>query len=262
MMQKVAARPLSGMRIVVTRARSQANTLSKRLQSLGAVAIELPIIAIAAPNDFGQLDAAIRRVAEFDWVVFTSVHGVEYFLNRMSVLGIPIDRLKSRKVAAIGPATARALAEAGKTPDYVPAQFLSTRIADGMGDVNGKRVLLPRADIASEVLPRILREKGAITEEVVAYRTLLPPDLTSERVRSVFREGVDLVTFTSPSTIRNLSQVLGENELKEMLSHTKVACIGPVTAEAAKQLGLAPDLVAETHTIGALVEAIVNDRTL
>jgi uroporphyrinogen-III synthase len=262
MMQSVSAKPLSGMRIVVTRPKSQANTFSEKLRSLGAVAVELPIIAIAPPNDFAQLDGAIRRLNEFDWVVFTSVHGVEYFLNRMSTLGISFDLLKSRKVAAIGPATARALVDAGKFPDYIPAQFLSMRIVEGMGDLKGKRVLLPRADIASAVLPGTLRDKGAVTDEVVAYRTVLPGELTAEAVRSVFREAVDLVTFTSPSTVRNLSRVLGENELVDVLRRTKVACIGPVTAEAAKELGVAVDLVANTHTIDALVEAIVNDRTL
>lgn len=261
-MQTSSLNPLAGMRIVVTRPKSQANTLSEKLRSLGAVAVELPIIAIAPPNDYAQLDAAIGRLNEYDWVVFTSVHGVKYFLNRMSAIGISLDLLKSRKVAAIGSPTARTLIDAGKIPDYVPTEFLSKRIADGMGDLKGRRVLLPRADIASEALPRILREKGAVTDEVVAYRTVLPAELTVERVRSVFEEGVDLVTFTSPSTIRYLSRVLGENELSDMLRHTKVACIGPVTAEAAKELGVAVDLVADTHTIDALVEVIVNDRTL
>jgi uroporphyrinogen III methyltransferase/synthase len=261
-MQKTSLKPLSGMRIVVTRPKSQAGALSEKLRSLGAVAVELPIIAIAPPNDFAQLDALIRRLNEFDWVVFTSVHGVEYFLNRMSATGISIDLLKSRKVAAIGPATASALTEAGKIPDYVPTEFLSQRIADGMGDLNGKRILLPRADIASEALPLILREKGAVADEVAAYRTIPPAELTAGRVRSIFEERVDLITFTSPSTIRYLSRVLGENELPDVLRSTKVACIGPVTAEAANELGVTVDLVANTHTIDALVEAIVNDRTL
>jgi uroporphyrinogen-III synthase len=261
-MQKASLKPLSGMRIAVTRPKSEANTLSEKLRSLGAVAVELPIIAIAPPNDLAQLDDAIRRLNQFNWVVFTSVHGVEYFLNRMSVVEISVDILKSRKVAAIGPATARALIGAGKIPDYVPTEFLSKRIVDGMGDLKGKRILLPRADIASEALPRMLRERGGVVVEVAAYRTILPVELKAETVRSVFEEGVDLVTFTSPSTIRYLSRVLGENELPEVLRGTRVACIGPVTAEAAKELGVAVDLVANTHTIDALVEAIVNDRTL
>jgi uroporphyrinogen-III synthase len=261
-MQKASLKPLSGMRIVVTRPKSEANTLSEKLRSLGAVAVELPIIAIAPPNDLAQLDAAIRRLNQFDWVVFTSVHGVEYFLNRMSVVEIPVEILKSRKVAVIGPATARALIGAGKSPDYVPREFLSKRIVDGMGDLKGKRILLPRADIASEAFPRMLRERGGVVVEVSAYRTILPVELTAETVRSVFEQGVDLVTFTSPSTIRYLSRVLGGNELLGVLRGTKVACIGPVTAEAAEELGVAVDLVAKTHTIDALVEAIVNDRAL
>lgn len=261
-MQTGSPTPLSGMRILVTRPQSQVNTLSEKLRTLGAVAVELPIIAIAPPENSDKLDAAIKRLKQYDWVVFTSVHGVEYFLNRMSALGISIDLLKSRKVSAIGPATARALIDAGKIPDYVPDEFLSNRTANGMADLKGRRILLPRADIASETLPRILREKGATTDEVVAYRTIIPAELTAEKVRLVFEQGVDLVTFTSPSTVRYLARVLAENGLARVLRHSKVACIGPVTAAAAKELGVAVDLVAKTHTVAALVEAIVNDRTL
>lgn len=258
---QITSKPLSGMKIVVTRPKSQAGTLSEKLRSLGAVTIELPTIEIAFLQDCPELDAAIRGLKEYDWVVFTSVHGVEFFLNRMAALKIPIHELKSRKVAAIGPSTARALIDLGKNPDYVPDQFLSKRIADGMGDLNGKRILLPRADIASEALPSILREKGAMADDVVAYRTVIPPELTADKVRHVFEEGVDLVTFTSPSTIHYLSRALGENQLSNMLSGTRVACIGPATVEAAKGAGLAVDVVASTHTVDGLIEAIVNDRT-
>ena len=260
-MQTTSVKPLSGLRIVVTRPKSKAGTLSEALRSMGAVTIELPTIEIASAGDCMALDAAIGRLEEYDWVVFTSVHGVEFFLNRMATLNVPFDMFKSRQVAAIGPNTGRALMASGKKPDYIPDHFLSKRIADGLGDVNGKRLLLPRADIASDALPAILRSKGGVVDEVVVYRTIIPFELTAEKVRRVFEEGVDLITFTSPSTIRYLSQVLGENELSTMLRGTRVACIGPVTAEAAGEVGLAVDIAARTHTVEGLIEAIVHDRT-
>jgi uroporphyrinogen-III synthase len=170
--------------------------------------------------------------------------------------------LNDRRIAAIGPASARALEGSGKTPDYVPRQFLSRQIAEGLDNLKGKRLLLPRADIASQELPSILRKKGAMVDEVVAYRTIVPSDLTAEKVRLTFQEGVDMVTFTSPSTIHYLSRVLGGNQLRNMLRRTRVACIGPVTVDAARSLGVTVDVVANTHTVDGLVEAIVNDRSV
>ena len=260
-MQTASLKPLSGLRIIVTRPKSKAGTLSEKLRTMGAVTIELPTIEITPRQDCVELDAAIGRLKDYDWVVFTSVHGVEFFLQRMATLKMPFDLLKSKHVAAIGPGTARALAASGKKPDYIPDQFLSKRIVEGLGDVKGKRILLPRADIASETLPSILRMKGAVADEVVAYRTVIPFELTPEKVGHIFEEGADLITFTSPSTIRYLSRVLGENQLPNKLRGMKVACIGPVTVEAAKEMGLAVDVVARTHTVDGLIAAIVHDRT-
>jgi len=183
---------------------------------------------------------------------------VQFFSQRLQELGESSDKLKQVKVAAIGPATAAALERLGKEPDYVPAQYLSEKIAAGLGDVTGKRILLPRADIASKKLPELLRQCGAKVEEVVAYRTVIPEDLSADRLRSVLNQGIDVVTFTSPSTVRNLAQIVGASELQVLLKGVKVACIGPVTAETTKNLGIQTDIVARTHTIDNLVEAIEN----
>ena len=250
---------LEGVRILITRPKEQNHLLSAKLHNLGATTIELPTITILPPNTADRLDKSILRIFEYDWVIFTSVHGVRFFNQRLKALGELSDKLKKVKVAAIGPATAAALEELGKEPDYVPTQYLSEKVADGLGDVQGKRILLPRADIASKKLPELLRHRGAKVEEVVAYRTVVPADLSADRLKSVLNQGIDVVTFTSPSTVRNLAQIVGANELEVLLKGVKVACIGPVTAEATKKLGIHADIVARTHTIDDLVEAIEND---
>lgn len=258
-MQTSRLKPLSGMRILITRARHQVQVFSEKLSELGATTIELPAIEIVPPTDTGQLDEAVQRLKDYGWIIFTSVHGVQSFLDRLAALSVLPSAVKSARVAAIGPVTAKALITAGIKPDYVPDEFLSEKIAIGLGDVCGQRILLPRADIASKRLPDLLRRRGAAVDDVIAYRTVIPQDLTSERVKAIFQEGIDLVTFTSPSTVRNLAHILGKEELKKLLRNTEVACIGPVTVEATKELGIDVDVVAMTHTIDAFVEAIVNE---
>jgi uroporphyrinogen III methyltransferase/synthase len=247
------------MTILVTRPVEQAQILSEKLRELGATTIELPTIEIVSAENNSALDEALKRLNEYDWVVFTSVHGVRFLMKRMADLNIAPSTLKRVKLAAIGPATASLLESAVKTPELVPTEFLSLKIADDLGDVKGKRILLPRADIASKGLPDLLRKRGASVEEVVAYRIIIPPDLTPDRLTNIFAGRVDLVTFTSPSTVRNLARVLGFNKLDELLSAVKVACIGPVTVEAKKELGISVDIVSKIHTIDGLVEAIVDE---
>ena len=258
-MQTAPLQSLAGARILITRPKAENRLLSEKLRALGAVTIELPTIAIFPPTDKSLLDRSIKRLSEYDWVIFTSVHGVRFFSKRMAALGEPADRLREVKVAAIGPATAASLEKLGAKPDYVPEVFLSEQFAHGLGEVNGKRILLPRADIASGKLPALLRKRGAIVEEVVAYRTVIPDDLSWDRLQSILKQGVDVATFTSPSTVRNLAHVAGAHPLETLLKSVKVACIGPVTAEATKELGVHVDIVAPSHTINDLVEAIVNE---
>ena len=258
-MQAEALKPLAGTTILVTRPREQARTLSNRFQQLGATTIELPTIEVAPVGDSDQLDRALRNLNVYDWAIFTSVHGVRFFLDRLNALGYSPENLRNLKVAAVGPATATALERAGKKPDYVPKEYLTERIVSGLGDVRGKRIVLPRADIASRKLPNLLVGRGARVDEVIAYRTVIPRELTRERVRSVFAEGVDWITFTSPSTVRNFARILGNGELQTCLVKVKVACIGPVTVEAAKELGIGVDVAARTYTIDSLVEAIVDE---
>lgn len=258
-MQATSLKPLSGVRIVVTRPIEQTEYLSKKLHELGAITIELPTIKIVAAENNDALDRALKNLNKYDWVVFTSVHGVRFLMKRIADLKIATSALNQVKLAAIGPATASALERTVKKPEFVPTEYLSWKIADGLVDLKGKRVLLPRANIASKKLPDLLRKRGALVEEVVAYRTVIPPDLTPSRLNFIFDGGVDMITFTSPSTVRNLAEVLGSALLKQYTKTVKVACIGPVTVEATKELGIHVDVVAEVHTIDALVEVIVDE---
>jgi len=258
-MRTAPLQTLAGVKVLITRPSTENEPLSKKLRELGAYTIELPTIEILPPEDTDSLDRAIRSLSKYDWLVFTSVRGVEFFSKRMAATGKVANGFNDVKVAAIGPATAYALERLGKKPDYVPLEFLSDQIPIGMGDVNEKRFLLPRADIASKALPEALRNRGAIVDEVVAYRTVIPDGLSQERCRSILKEGVDVAAFTSPSTVRNLARIVGSSGLEAMLNGVKVACIGPVTAEAARELGIHVDIVAPNHTIDDLVEAIVNE---
>jgi len=258
-MQTTTQKPLSGLRILVTRPAEQARALSDKLSRLGAVTIEIPTIKIIPVADDEAFDKAVKSVGTYDWVIFTSVHGVQFFADRMEAMNVPRELMDDVQVAAIGPSTAKALQLMIKNPDYVPKQYLSEKIVEGMEDVKSKRVLLPRADIASKTLPVALRARGAFVEELTVYRTVVPPELTSERLNSILAAGLDLVTFTSPSTVRNLADVLGQRKLVSFLREVRVACIGPVTANAANELGIAVEIVAKAHTIDALVEAIVDE---
>lgn len=258
-MTQTTMKILTGRRILVTRATGQAGSLSRKLQALGATAIEIPTIEIKSPPSSEEIDNAIKNLGNYDWIIFTSVHGVEFFIRRMVVLQVDTSILNGLKIAAIGSATSAALQRVGRSPDYIPDEFLSERIAPGLGELHGKRILLPRADIASKKLPLLLINAGAIVDEVIAYRTTIPNQLNSEKLKAAFKDGVDMVTFTSPSTVRNFVEVLADVDVGKYLSNVRVACIGPVTFESARKAGIEVQVVANRHTIDGLVEAIEND---
>jgi uroporphyrinogen III methyltransferase/synthase len=248
-------RPLFGKRILVTRARHQASALSHLLSERGAEPIEVPAISIQALSDTRELDQAIANLDRYQWVVFTSVNGVEAFFQRLYSLKLDSRALSGLKIGAIGPATAKALAQKGITPDYVPEVYSSEGLLAGLKGytVRGKRFLLPRADIADKKLTDGLTRLGAEVYEIVAYRTVAPPEAIS-KIREMLSSGqLDVITFTSSSTVSNLVAALGD---KVAVNRAKVACIGPKTADAATKAGLKVDIVAREHTIPGLVEAI------
>ncbi len=249
-------KPLFGKRVLVTRSRDQASALSERLRELGAEPLEHPTIDIAPPKDFGPLDDAIAELAAYDWLIFTSANGVRAFVDRMIEKRAGTPALSGRRIAAVGPATAQALAEHGLRADYMPPVYTTEGIAAGLGDVAGQRILLPRAARAPRQLARALRDKGAAVDEVAAYRTLAVG--ASDELKALLADGqIDIITFTSSSTVRNLAASLRPSQRSQVMSRCLVACIGPVTARTAERLGIRVDVMASEHTIAGLVDAIV-----
>lgn len=253
-------RPLFGRRILVTRSREQASELSAAIENLGGEAVEFPTIAITDPVDYTPLDQALRQLSSFNWIVFTSVNGVKYFFQRLRRLGLDIRQLHHISLCAIGPKTREALEDYALRVDFVPSEYRAEEIISGLKDLlkPGQRILLPRADIARNVLPRTLTEMGYDITEVTAYRTVAGNG-NSPIIRRMFREGlIHAVTFTSSSTVKNFVQLLGEPNPQELLQNVTVACIGPVTADTAIDLGLKVDIIAKAYTIPGLVQALID----
>ena len=248
--------PLSGRVIVVTRPRRQSRPLSEALRRLGATVVEAPAIQIEPPSDFKPLDEAIDAIARYDWVVFTSVNGVEAFFERLDEVA-PGAALSSQKFAAIGPATAESLRERGIEADVIPEKHVAEEVFRAIaerGEVAGKRFLLPRADIAREALPELLKAAGATVEGVAAYRTVPTGEELRHASSLVARGEVDMVTFTSASTARSFFAKVDPRAIE---GRTKAASIGPITSNALRSLGVAPAVEAERFTTEGLVEAIL-----
>ncbi len=248
-------RPLSGRRIVVTRAREQASDFAERLRARGAKPIEFPLIQTVPPPDgFAALDAALARLGEYAWVGFASAPAVQFFFDRLRLAGRDARALGVCKVAAVGPATGDALRERGIIPDFQPSEATGAALGqEWPGDVSSLRVLLPCASEGDAALRDALAARGAVVDAVSAYQTVLD-GAGAENVRERLRTGaVDAVTFTSSSTVKNFRAALGEG----VPEGVAIICIGPSTAKtAAEVLGRAPDKVADTHTLDGLLAAL------
>jgi uroporphyrinogen III methyltransferase/synthase len=254
-------RPLFGKRVVVTRARAQASDFLARLEELGADAIEFPTIKVVPPKSWQPLDGAIMRLEKYQWIIFTSVNGVTYFFERLEAMKHDVRDLHGIRVGAIGPKTAEAISSKGIRPDLVPDEYRAEAIVSAMGEteLQGTRILLPRATQARDVLPIELVQRGATVDEVPAYQTV-KPDSDKGRVREMLEEGrIDMVTFTSSSTVSNFMEMFGSEKelLKAWMKKVAVACIGPITAKTAQDQGLTVTLAPREYTIEALTEAIV-----
>ncbi len=249
------SRPLFGRRVLVTRSRDQASELSARLRELGAVPVEFPTIEVRPPKDWAPLDEAIARLSGYDWVILTSVNGVRFFWERLRRVGLDARALGNAHLAAIGPATAEEMEKHGLFPDLVPAKYVAEALLVEIDPVAGQRILLPRADIARPALVDGLRAAGAGVDEVVAYRTVPAGAKSAGPIRRMLEAGeIDVLTFTSSSTVRNLVAAL--DPLPPLPAGLVVAAIGPVTAQTAEELGLPVHIVAEEYTIEGLVKAI------
>ncbi len=250
--------PLAGKRIAITRSPEQAAALADRLEALGARVTPLPAIRIAPVEDPAPLDAAIAGLSGYDWLIFTSVNGVRAFAERLATTGHTWADRGLARVAAIGPATAQALTEAGVTVDLTPDEYIAEGILEGLGLVAGQRMLLARADIARRSLADGLRLRGADVDEVAAYRTVTQPVAPEVIQRMLVEEPVDAITFTSSSTVRGVIEGLTASgrDPREALRGVALAAIGPITAATLREYGLEPALVADEYTIPGLVAAL------
>ncbi|NWJ45285.1 MAG: uroporphyrinogen-III synthase [Chloroflexi bacterium] len=257
------ALPLAGRRIVVTRAKEQSGGLLEHLREIGADALEFPVIKTVPPETWDEIDGVIAELSTYNWVVFTSVNGVEYFWQRMIASGKDSQSFSGVKSAAVGSATADSLRSKGVEADLIPTRFVAEAILDTLGEnLQGQRFMLPRADIARQVLVTGLEERGAIVTQITAYRTVVGGEsgISPSDLLQLLEQGqVDVVTFTSASTVRNFATRLSSvstKTLPELLKDSAVACIGPITASAALEMGLKIDLQPGKYTIDELVVCI------
>lgn len=254
--------PLAQIRILVGRARHQAGALSTELRKLGATVIEIPFIEIHKPKSFKPLDAALKNLDTYDWLILTSVNGVEAMWNRMENLRLRPKGLRNLRVAAIGPATKKAIVQRGIKVDVVPKEYVAESVVRSLKkNIKGKRVVLVRAKVARDVIPRELRRAGAHVDVVEAYETVVPQS-SRTRLRAALKnpnKRPHVVTFTSSSTVKNFVQLLGP--LRANLDGIRMASIGPVTSATLRELGLPVNIKAKEFTIPGLIDAILFDIT-
>jgi uroporphyrinogen-III synthase len=260
---KSSKSPLSGVRILVGRARHQAGALSGELRKLGATVLEIPFIEIRKPSSFKPLDSALQNLASYDWLILTSANGVEAMWERMAKLRLPRKDLGNLHIAAIGPATRKAIEQRGVKVDVVPKEYVAESVVRSLRRrVKGKRVLLVRAKVARDVIPHELRKAGAQVDVVEAYETVVPQS-SRMRLQAALRnpkQRPDVITFTSSSTVRNFVALLGSRG-RVARAHTDLdaillASIGPVTSATLRELGLRVGVAAKEFTIPGLVQAI------
>lgn len=256
-----ANHPLAGTRILVGRARHQAGSLSTSLRGLGASVIEIPFIEIRKPQSYGPLDDALKNIKSYDWLILTSANGVEAMWERMRKLRITRRTLERLQIAAIGPATKKAIVKHGLKVKMVPEEYVAESVVKGLRDkVPGKRVLLTRAKVARDVIPEELRSAGALVDVVEAYETVAP-EKSRERLRALMRNASrrpHVVIFTSSSTARNFAGLLGRVE--PPLKGMQFASIGPVTSATLRELRMPVAIEAREFTMGGLIRAIVLAR--
>ncbi|HVP55213.1 MAG TPA: uroporphyrinogen-III synthase [Candidatus Eisenbacteria bacterium] len=261
-------KPLSGCRVLVSRARKQAGALSSALKELGCQIIEIPFIEIRKPSSYKPLDTALRNLASYDWLILTSVNGVEALFERSARRHLDDAAFSHLKIAAIGPATKSAIEKHGLAVTVTPKEYVAESVVRSLRSrVRGKRVLLVRAKVARDVIPRELRETGATVDVIEAYETVAPKS-SQMRLRAVFAGSrkPHAITFTSSSTVRNFVSLLGLRSARAALrkpapSHgVHAASIGPVTSATLREFGLPVDIEAKTFDIPGLVAAIVAAR--
>ena len=245
--------PLFGKTVVVTRKGDQAESMMDRLQELGAETFFFPVIETIAPDDWSPLDDALNNLSQYDGLIFTSVNGVRFFADRLKAIEQDIRELKGIRIFTIGPKTAEAVHDLGIRVDVVPENFVAESLIESIENIKGQRFLLPRAKVAREILPEQLRKMGAVVDVVPAYQTILPSPSTSALEKRLKEGSIDVITFTSSSTVKNFLTLMGD---KSEIKKAKIACIGPITAKTAQDAGLNVDIMPEQYTVSSLLDAI------
>ena len=254
---------LAGRTVVVTRAASQASEFVTELERYGAMVISCPTIEIAEPESYERLDEAIDHLYGYDWLIFTSANAIEYFLRRLNARGVKVEDLDEIKVCAIGQASADKLRDAHVHVDVIPSQSKAegvfaalTEFVGGAEQLHGLNILLPRAAVGRDYLPKALEEAGARVDVVTAYRTVVPENLDRGRLSAMLAGSADCIAFTSSSTVKNLALLFDTHDLSKVLSGLTIACIGDVTAATAAEYGLRVDIQPSTPTVSALARVI------
>lgn len=259
-------KPLFGKKILITRAKDQADELMLPLMEMGAYCIPFPTIQIVGVDNQAPLDAAINKISDYDWILFTSVNGVKAFFDRMKQLRKDIRDLCCIKIGAIGPKTAFSLNNMCLRVDLIPDEYRAEGIAEYFARMNikGTRFLIPRAETAREFLSERLQRMGATVDVIPVYKNIIP-DVKEDKIKAMksmlLRGEIDLAIFTSPSTFRNLLVILSiqENEVKKYFHNTKIACIGPITADVIKKSGIHVNIIPDKYTIPHLIESILKE---
>jgi len=251
------ARPLEGKRIVITRSIEQARDLKARLEFMGATVLLFPAISFSEPPDTTELDRAIGSVDGFDWILFTSANAARFFASRCRKLGVEPRRGGNYRCAAVGTATANAMAAAGFTVDHVAAEFSGAALARELAPLlSGKKILLPRSDRARADLPEALKKDGAYIAEVVAYHTGCAGPIDPGVLRAIREARVDVVAFFSPSAVENMRGELGAEQFYRLAEKAAVAAVGPVTAAALRNVGVAVAIEAPLATAESMAAAM------
>ncbi len=251
--------PLEGKRIVVTRAVEQSRELLARLESMGATVLLFPAVSFSEPSDTAELDRAIRSLGEFDWILFTSANAVRFFAGRCRKLGVEPSQDGNYRCAAVGPATASAVAAEGFPVDHVAQEFLGAALARELSAwIAGKKIVLPRSDRARPDLPDALKAAGAEVTEVVAYHTGGVGVIEPGVMRAIRETQVDVISFFSPSAVENMRAELGEELLSLLGAKAALVAAGPVTAAALRSAGLPVAIEAPLATAESMVAAIEN----
>lgn len=250
--------PLSGKRVLVTRAHGQAVGFMELLTELGAETIAFPMIEITEPFSWESVDGALKKLPSYDSIIFTSANGVKFFFKRFIELGYELMVLKDAQICAVGPGTAKEISRLGLKVAVIPDEFRAEGLLTALDEkwIRGRRFLLARAMVAREIITEVIASKGGYIDVAIAYRTLKFSSNASELKKLLYLEGVDVITFTSPSAVSSFVSALGVDEIPSLIERSKIACIGPVTAEMAQKHRIRVDIIPGEYSMSALATAI------